>query len=775
MDGDGVGGSMHVVMLPWLAFGHILPFAEFAKRVARQGHRVTLFSTPRNTRRLIDVPPSLAGRIRVVDILLPRVEHLPEHSEATIDLPSNDLRPYLRRAYDEAFSRELSRLLQETGPSRLDWVLADYAAYWAPAAAARHGVPARAKEEGGIDTLGTNDPLSVAGNGRCFDAHISYGRQTRSIFPPGDVARSFEQLAACLPDRLLDAAYEHIMAAKQRIQALDDNVRSHLLSTDPFQFLAKLQLMNQATALERERNSDRSATIGGISSSELGSVPRTTGRQVAVAAGSGSSSQPPSSSPAPAASSATPAARAPSQRTPPTPATPAKAASPPATNSSSSPRTPAAPAPRPPQPPPATSPAPTKPSSPPAPKPPSPPAPSPSTTPSSPPAPKPSSPPPAATPTTKPSPPPSSPPAPKTVSSSSSSDATATAAGSGTETISFSSSGSNEFHDELLLAVDVHAGPALAKFLRAVLPERGAGGEGCRQGCDASVMIEGSGTERTDPANLSLGGFNVIDAAKRLLEAVCPVTVSCSDILVLAARDAVTFTGGPLVPVSLGRLDGLVSLASNVRANIIDTGFSVDAMARSFSAKGLTLDDLVTLSGTHTHALECWRINCDFHFSPGLTVSTRLSIAGVAHWRAGGHTIGSAHCTTFGERFRVDANGSTVPADAAMNADYAGGLIRACSAVNNTVSSTAAVDCDEGSASRFDNAYFANLLAGRGLLRTDAVLVQNATTRATVEAFARSEGSFFASWAASFARLTSLGVRTGADGEVRRTCSRVNG
>lgn len=69
----------------------------------------------------------------------------------------------------------------------------------------------------------------------------------------------------------------------------------------------------------------------------------------------------------------------------------------------------------------------------------------------------------------------------ETVSSSSSSDATATATAAGTETISFSSSGSNEFHDELLLAVDVHAGPALAKFLRAVLPERGAGGEGCRQ------------------------------------------------------------------------------------------------------------------------------------------------------------------------------------------------------------------------------------------------------------------------------------------------------
>jgi hypothetical protein len=134
------GGKMHVVMLPWLAFGHILPFAEFAKRVARQGHRVTFLSTPNNSRRLIDIPPNLADHIRVVDIPLPRVDRLPEHAEATIDLPSDDLRPYLRRAYDAAFQCELSRLLQEED-SRPDWVIADYASYWAPAVAARHGVP----------------------------------------------------------------------------------------------------------------------------------------------------------------------------------------------------------------------------------------------------------------------------------------------------------------------------------------------------------------------------------------------------------------------------------------------------------------------------------------------------------------------------------------------------------------------------------------------------------------------------------------------------------
>ncbi|CAL4953514.1 unnamed protein product [Urochloa decumbens] len=138
--GHADGGSMRVVMLPWLAFGHILPFTELAKRIARQGHRVTLLSTPRNTRRLIRIPPDLAGLVRVVDVTLPRLERLPEDAEASIDVPSDALRPYLRVAYDTAFSAKLSDILQEP-ERRPDWVIIDYAAYWAPAAAARHGVP----------------------------------------------------------------------------------------------------------------------------------------------------------------------------------------------------------------------------------------------------------------------------------------------------------------------------------------------------------------------------------------------------------------------------------------------------------------------------------------------------------------------------------------------------------------------------------------------------------------------------------------------------------
>ncbi|KAK2995723.1 hypothetical protein RJ640_012447, partial [Escallonia rubra] len=106
-----------------------------------------------------------------------------------------------------------------------------------------------------------------------------------------------------------------------------------------------------------------------------------------------------------------------------------------------------------------------------------------------------------------------------------------------------------------------------------------------------------NGTERSDPANTSLDGFSVIDSIKRVAELFCPGTVSCADIVALAARDAVEITGGPAVQIPTGRRDGRISAASNVRQNIVDTSFTLDKMIQIFSAKGLSVDDLVALSG----------------------------------------------------------------------------------------------------------------------------------------------------------------------------------
>lgn len=56
--------------------------------------------------------------------------------------------------------------------------------------------------------------------------------------------------------------------------------------------------------------------------------------------------------------------------------------------------------------------------------------------------------------------------------------------------------------------------------------------------------------------------------------------------------------GGPRVQIPTGRRDGMVSIASNVRPNIVDTSFTMDEMLKLFSSKGLSLLDLVVLSGS---------------------------------------------------------------------------------------------------------------------------------------------------------------------------------
>ena len=52
--------KLHIAMFPWLAFGHIIPFLELGKLIARKGQRVSFISTPRNIERLPKILPDVS-------------------------------------------------------------------------------------------------------------------------------------------------------------------------------------------------------------------------------------------------------------------------------------------------------------------------------------------------------------------------------------------------------------------------------------------------------------------------------------------------------------------------------------------------------------------------------------------------------------------------------------------------------------------------------------------------------------------------------------------
>ncbi|KAA8545904.1 hypothetical protein F0562_020645 [Nyssa sinensis] len=255
-------------------------------------------------------------------------------------------------------------------------------------------------------------------------------------------------------------------------------------------------------------------------------------------------------------------------------------------------------------------------------------------------------------------------------------------------------------------------------------------------GCDGSVLLDDTkhfkGEKNALPNRNSVRGFDVIDNIKSDIERACPLSVSCADILTLAAREAVYLSGGPYWPVSLGRRDGLTASQKAANEHLPSPFEPLQNITSKFAANGLDLKDVVALSGAHT--------------------------------------IGYAQCFTFKRRL-YNFKGSGKP-DPTLDSSLLSSMQNTCPNVDGSNSKLAPLDSQ--TTYRFDNLYYKNLVQNTGLLESDQALVGDPKTADMVNSYSMDPFLFSKDFAASMIKLGNIGVLTGQDGEIRKKCGSVN-
>ncbi|XP_050131664.1 peroxidase 57-like [Malus sylvestris] len=259
------------------------------------------------------------------------------------------------------------------------------------------------------------------------------------------------------------------------------------------------------------------------------------------------------------------------------------------------------------------------------------------------------------------------------------------------------------------------------------------------KGCDASILLETTRSkepvEKKAQGNDFIRGFELIDEIKARLEQECPQTVSCADILAFAAREAVFLAGLPRHKVPAGRRDSRTSRASDVGLPAPTTPFN--DIIDFFTRKGITLDELVVLSGAHS--------------------------------------IGVAHCSFFD--YRLYNFNTSQPQDPALNSTYAADLSTKCPKQNTLPADEAkkrAVDFDPTTPLVLDNNFYLNLLQGKTLLQSDQIMVSDPRTSALVKTLASDSEAWSRRFAKAMIKMGRTNVLTRDEGEIRKNCRTFN-
>ncbi|XP_055817124.1 UDP-glucosyltransferase 29-like [Solanum dulcamara] len=130
--------TISILMLPWLAHGHISPFLELAKKLTNRNFHIYMCSTPINLSSIKkNVTKKYSQSIELVELHLPSLPNLPPHYHTTNGLPPH-LMNTLKKAFEFA-SPNFSKILKTLNP---DLVIYDFNQPWAAKSASSMNIPA---------------------------------------------------------------------------------------------------------------------------------------------------------------------------------------------------------------------------------------------------------------------------------------------------------------------------------------------------------------------------------------------------------------------------------------------------------------------------------------------------------------------------------------------------------------------------------------------------------------------------------------------------------
>ncbi|CAM0870814.1 unnamed protein product [Alopecurus aequalis] len=244
-------------------------------------------------------------------------------------------------------------------------------------------------------------------------------------------------------------------------------------------------------------------------------------------------------------------------------------------------------------------------------------------------------------------------------------------------------------------------------------------------GCDASILIDplsNQSAEKEAGPNISVRGYEVIDDIKKELEAKCPNTVSCADIMSLSTRDAVKVAGGPAYEVTTGRRDSLVSNREEADNNLPGPDIPIPKLTSEFQKAGFNAEEMIVLL-------------------------------------AGGHSIGKVRCIFI------------EPDATPMEGGFQVSIEKLCDGPNRD---TGFVNMDEHNPNTIDSSYFANVLAKKMPLTVDRLLGLDPKTEPIIKNMLNKPNDFLPAFGKAMEKLTAHKVITGKDGEIRKLCSEFN-